>query len=719
MHGLNFGRSMTQAPYHRPSKSADQVQHIKQLAPQDDTYFSRSASSKSLKSLSWLPAMRRKASKAPVMVRSGNDLHRIVTPLPPVPAALSSSASSLRCSAESRVYNVSGKILANDDSSDAISLGESPVPRATSPPPKRLIQSAMGFYECSADTKDDEALLRPSSAFSHSDLVTMSDQQHNNNSTAATQQEEEWSANVRQLIEETEHAFEAVGNTLSELQLASWLLETPGPAEPSPIVSTYPSTMPLSSVSPSHESQTAGLSRTTPPQKISVPQPPRRQKRQLKLELVTPSKLPAKTTRWTFSASLSNTFLGQRFKRIVADEMLTPARMEELKKGREKVQADARLLLDSRPSNESFQSMSSDKPDTPVEPFHLESLVLRIDASAERSLPPLVEDKDMLSTAPLDQDVVHCDFSLQSSVSKDDAEKEAEETEDSMTIDTFAFPTPPPRNPTRIAPKVSVGLLPTIPEAFAMASDDTQPQLSTSRRSQDGNRDSSENDELVYLNGTILSSANRSFRHGPIACQKPEAGKDDADAEEVDETVDWTAFQMAILGGAGDLVSGMYEDDQNEMADEMAEWFETFGFETHGQLISGGIPSPRNSQDSSGTIDSSSPSSIDSDSDLPIPVVTENPDYYEYSQHSMHGPFSTIKFFRSSSLRRWAADAKPKRYALREPIGARPKPLVVGGDAPEDVSESVAERAPMGCNMEHDLDEFLRWERDNVYCGAI
>ncbi|POR36112.1 Uncharacterized protein TPAR_03694 [Tolypocladium paradoxum] len=709
MHGPDLGLGMGRVPRHRPSKSRDDAQ--------DDAHFSRRASNKSSRSLSWLPSMGRKSSKAPVMVRSGDDLHRILTPPPPVPAGLSSSSSSLRCSYESRVYSVSGKGLADDDSSDTISVGEPPRPRASSPLARRHTRSAVGF-ECFADTEDDAAFSRPASAISQSDLVTMSDQQHNT-PTAAAQRDEECSANVRQLIQETEHAFEAVGNALDELQLASWLLEIPGPAAPSPIVPTHPRTSPLMPVSPRHENQKAGWSRmAASSQKMSVSKAQRRQKGKLRGIPVSPSKLPAKASRWTLSESFSYTLLGQRFKRVVADEMLTPARMEELKRVREKAQADTKLLLNCQHSNESLQSMCTGKSDTPVEPFYLESLVSRIDASAERHLPALVEDKDMPLTAPLDQDVVHCDFLLQSSASRDAEETEAGDAEEFVKIDSFAFPTPPAKNSAQMAPKASLIPLPTIPEAFAMASDDMPLQPSTGRRSQDDIREPDENDELVYLNGTALSSANRSFRHGPIACQKPEAGKDGADAEEVDETVDWTAFQMAILGGAGDLISGMYEDDQNEMADEMAEWFETFGFETHGQLISGGVPSPRDSQGSSETMESSSPSSINSDPDLPIPVLDENADYCGYGPHGMHGPFDTIKFFRGSSLRRWATRPEPKGYSLRETIRARPKPLVVGGDAPEDVSESVAESAPMGCNLEHDLEEFLRWERDNV-CGGV
>lgn len=273
MHDLSLGLGMRRVPYHRPSKSVDQARRINPMATQDDTYFIRSPFNKSSKSLSWLPS-RRRASKSPVIVRSEHDLHRIVTPLPPVPAGLSSSSSSTRGSYESRVYNVSSTRLDDDDFSDATSLHESPVPCPRSPLSSRFTRSALGFYECFTDTEDNEALPRPASAFSHSDLVTVSDQ-HYNNPTATAQQEDEWSANARQLLQETEHAFEAVGNALNELQLASWLLEIPGPAAPSPVVPRHPKTSPLSPACPSRENLKPGPShRAAPSHKMSVSKSP-------------------------------------------------------------------------------------------------------------------------------------------------------------------------------------------------------------------------------------------------------------------------------------------------------------------------------------------------------------------------------------------------------------------------------------------------------------
>lgn len=272
------------------------------------------------------------------------------------------------------------------------------------------------------------------------------------------------------------------------------------------------------------------------------------------------------------AASVSSVLLGQRFKRVVADEMLAPGRIEELKRSREqKADDEAKLLLDCRRAS----TDSSRSSDASAEPFHLKGLVSRIDAAAQRAMPALIDGAlgDTLSgpsTAPLDA-VVRCDFSLPA----------AEASSASMIIDSFAFPVPPPRNPARHASWAHLARLPTIPEVLTAT-----PPLPRPEHEDEG-------DEVIYLEIPPLSSANRSFRHGPIAFPKPETGRDEAAGKDSDEAVDWTVFQMAILGGAGDLSPGMYEDDQRQLADDMAEWFEAFGFETHGQLIADSGRSPR------------------------------------------------------------------------------------------------------------------------------
>ncbi|RSL89990.1 hypothetical protein CEP52_014720 [Fusarium oligoseptatum] len=85
----------------------------------------------------------------------------------------------------------------------------------------------------------------------------------------------------------------------------------------------------------------------------------------------------------------------------------------------------------------------------------------------------------------------------------------------------------------------------------------------------------------------------------------------------MDDTLDWTAFQMAILGGAGDLLQDMSNEEDQKQVEEITSWFESFGFETYGTLVPEDVPSMRSSSRS--TV-SSTPSTIDTDIiDLPIP----------------------------------------------------------------------------------------------------
>ncbi|KAF3351633.1 hypothetical protein VdG2_00220 [Verticillium dahliae VDG2] len=54
-----------------------------------------------------------------------------------------------------------------------------------------------------------------------------------------------------------------------------------------------------------------------------------------------------------------------------------------------------------------------------------------------------------------------------------------------------------------------------------------------------------------------------------------------------DKTLDWTAFQVAILSGAGDFFSDsldpMHGSDDDELED-IATWFDDFGFKSEGRL---------------------------------------------------------------------------------------------------------------------------------------
>ncbi|UNI23210.1 hypothetical protein JDV02_009042 [Purpureocillium takamizusanense] len=519
---------------------------------------------------------------------------------------------------------------------------------------------------------------------------------------AGQQFDEEVSANVLGLIQETEQAFEAVGNAVNDARSVSRLSDSLHLAAPSPNVPRVHSRGPSA---PAAER----LQPAPPPPKAAEPKPP--------------AKKSGGGLRRAMIEGVGSKLLGQRFKRIVADEMLTPARIEELKKKREQAEAEeeAKLQLACEvPINE-----QSDKVDTPEEPFHLESFVTHEGAPAvaspsktagvnARSVSPGTADADTRRLTP-PQHNEHSRGSAEYTTTHDDTA-----TENSSLLSA------PSRSPTpsRLSPEPR--RLSTIPEIIIDPCPsqeetlDDEPATATVRH--DPRRDS--DDEFVYLKGTEISFTNRSFRHGPIACHRPEPNQRDAELE-VDESVDWTAFHMAIMGGAGDLASGLYEDEQEDMADEMAEWFEGFGFETHGQLV----PSRDDSSRSSSQSDtSSSPSTIDLDSDLPIPVHMEHSNLYhaqgrnDGSVDPTAAPFDGIRFFRSSSLRRWRAMEEPAYWAptIRRDSGRkpmkRPDPLVVGSEdyGYGDVSESVVDMAPMGCNLENDLGDYLRWGSQHV-----
>ncbi|PNH26316.1 hypothetical protein VD0002_g9997 [Verticillium dahliae] len=54
-----------------------------------------------------------------------------------------------------------------------------------------------------------------------------------------------------------------------------------------------------------------------------------------------------------------------------------------------------------------------------------------------------------------------------------------------------------------------------------------------------------------------------------------------------DKTLDWTAFQVAILGGAGDFFSDRLDPMHGSGDDELEDittWFDDFGFKSEGRL---------------------------------------------------------------------------------------------------------------------------------------
>ncbi|KAJ4260096.1 hypothetical protein NW757_002046 [Fusarium falciforme] len=299
-----------------------------------------------------------------------------------------------------------------------------------------------------------------------------------------------------------------------------------------------------------------------------------------------------------------------RFRRIEADEMLTPDRIEALRRKREEAQQLDEERLKHRYSSDSVRSMASDNSETDVEPFHLDELASRIGASAVGNSAASARTASPSLTPDLDRGDQN--FSKQEgAMGGDESIKSVKDKTEA--VEAPVTPQLPPKNPARFGVE-PLRKLPSIPEVMVTTPDNTQLEPSTSRQSLDKtDLKAEENDEFFYLKSTPFTLTKPSFRHGPITFAKSEMVKG---MKTVDDTLDWTAFQMAILGGAGDLLQDMSNEEDMKQVEEITSWFESFGFETYGTLVPEDVPSMRSSSRS--TV-SSTPSTIDTDIDLPIP----------------------------------------------------------------------------------------------------
>lgn len=177
-----------------------------------------------------------------------------------------------------------------------------------------------------------------------------------------------------------------------------------------------------------------------------------------------------------------------------------------------------------------------------------------------------------------------------------DADLEVEDDEDTLPImmmmddsktQTTAPAPPPKRNSPRRLPSRQLPPLPTIPEVIATGPDNTI--LSPTSTSGPASAAKINKDDYVFLPSTKYTLTKPFWCHGPIRLAKADLpiGK-----PTVDDTLDWTAFQMAILGGAGDFFSEPTDYSRPSEAElkeleDIANWFDSFGLGGPGSLVTG------------------------------------------------------------------------------------------------------------------------------------
>ncbi|KAL7908811.1 hypothetical protein GGI35DRAFT_452136 [Trichoderma velutinum] len=281
--------------------------------------------------------------------------------------------------------------------------------------------------------------------------------------------------------------------------------------------------------------------------------------------------------------------------------------------------------------------------------------------------------------------------------------------EDDDASSTSSVPTVPPKNPARfVARAPTMPLLPPIPEGFRSASDSNRSsKASGHRRSHSWNHASEVKDEITQYNSTPFTRTSPSFRHGPIVLSDTGSRNSVATVEAVEgeRDVDWTAFQTAILGGASKDLDGLFpeepvqaDEEEGHMAEDVTTWFEGFGFETHGELITSEKKSERSAQrDSAGSMTSaaSTPSTVqtDADAELKTPV----------SAQEQHHIFDTIKQLRNGCESTYSASI----YTTDSMDG----PWPAEADGETDGEGAGGSKQAMG----HGLEAFLGFKVDDTY----
>lgn len=196
-----------------------------------------------------------------------------------------------------------------------------------------------------------------------------------------------------------------------------------------------------------------------------------------------------------------------------------------------------------------------------------------------------------------------------------------------------------------------------------------------------------------------------------VPARKPTPTK----TKETKPDVNLAEFQSAIICGAGDLETGLAEDEEQDMLDEMTEWFDEFGFETPGQLIVDGPRRRGHQRDTSRSIESvqsldSTTSTISTDSDLPIMTTS---------------PLASPTITSPTLSRSKTSPTKSKRYTFGAEGGSPfvtnlsdDEKIVVGVEIQRRksrlqkrrTSEAKSEKSDkvrMSCNLTNDLDSFL------------
>ncbi|KAI6366746.1 hypothetical protein MCOR25_005108 [Pyricularia grisea] len=555
--GFNIRKLVRQAP--RTSLDSDDSGTINEARSRPSP---KEEQSEKFKSRTW---GRTKRPPPPILVIHRENVHLISSPLPPLPDTPHSTSSSLY----SNDYRSSPKTPASKGSPTLCSI----VPNGSPSLSPQLLHND-GRHPHVLSAKDDARKFHPSLPT----IITMPD-------------------SIEKLIRETNKAFEDVDTALEDASMAvhspfipvlpqsimedSPVLSPPGlsPSRPSPKNTKYLS--PLNSPTRRASVTKANRKPAKTGRQKSV-QSRQKQQRQ-------PKKTPKTTARWALGENM-----GRLFHRIEADEMVTSEQVKEWRQKNPRVEDDQ--PADDTVSVDSLQIFDLDVCETPIEPFHLDDLPTRIGAAGVRaSIPPLLNAYDSFDFG---LDVIHEDFSLANGSQRPQTQPprakslpSAMAEDNEMTFHDVSFPTPPPKSPLwASSPRRQLPPLPTIPESASASPVAVNPKPFKQLRKKSVRRgpemkQAKVTDEYIYFSATPFTVTMPTYRHGPIRLSKADVRLRSPVQPFVDERLDWTAFQMAILGAPDDFMGDSDDGEDEKQANDLMGWLEDFNLGHGGKML--------------------------------------------------------------------------------------------------------------------------------------
>eukprot|EP01009_Symbiontida_sp_KSa7_P005314 NODE_22_length_2518_cov_593.010936_g19_i0.p1 GENE.NODE_22_length_2518_cov_593.010936_g19_i0~~NODE_22_length_2518_cov_593.010936_g19_i0.p1 ORF type:complete len:615 (+),score=76.99 NODE_22_length_2518_cov_593.010936_g19_i0:350-2194(+) len=272
-----------------------------------------------------------------------------------------------------------------------------------------------------------------------------------------------------------------------------------------------------------------------------------------------------------------------------------------------------------------------------------------------------------------------------------DTQQEAKEEANTGAPST---PTPPlpPKNPARFGQRGQVSHLPTIPESLrnSIVNDLRR------RRSAHSVRLSSRSS--VYSTDQTLSHYLNVTQPSQDLTGSPRQSGSEDDEGAIAEWMDNHSSSVSYPETPDIPGIPTPEEYEEEIADDMAEWFDTFGFESHGRLVAAAAnPShrgPTRSLNSIHSMDSSTSTLEDPDSPMPNKA--------EVIPHSQ--PDTQMSPMAKAHL---ASLSRLKLASGLKPVTQYELPL-----SPEMKTPGSGPR--MTCNLSDGLDSFLAWNPTSV-----